>query len=151
MTDEGTGTPTCSRERERRRLKLPVPKTYPKAMPPLICPDCGAEMVLRDSKYGLFYGCSTYPKCKASHGAHPDGRPLGTPATAEVKQARIRAHAAFDRLWKEQPRRMKRTEAYRWMQERLGLSSDEAHIGKFDKEQCAKLIEAVEKYLKENP
>ena len=28
------------------------------------CPKCGGELVLRQSKYGSFYGCSNYPKCK---------------------------------------------------------------------------------------
>ena len=28
------------------------------------CPKCGGELVLRQSKYGTFYGCSNYPKCK---------------------------------------------------------------------------------------
>lgn len=28
------------------------------------CPDCGAEMRLRRSDYGPFFGCSNYPKCK---------------------------------------------------------------------------------------
>ena len=29
-----------------------------------ICPNCGAPMVIRRSRYGkLFYGCSKYPKC----------------------------------------------------------------------------------------
>ena len=27
------------------------------------CPKCGAEMVLRTSRYGKFYGCSRYPSC----------------------------------------------------------------------------------------
>ncbi len=29
-----------------------------------ICPKCEAKLVLRNSKYGDFYGCSNYPKCK---------------------------------------------------------------------------------------
>jgi DNA gyrase/topoisomerase IV subunit A len=29
-----------------------------------ICPRCGAKLVLRDSEYGMFLGCSKYPKCK---------------------------------------------------------------------------------------
>lgn len=29
-----------------------------------ICPRCGGKLVLRDGKYGKFYGCSNYPKCK---------------------------------------------------------------------------------------
>ena len=28
------------------------------------CPFCGSELVLRKGKYGAFWGCSTYPKCK---------------------------------------------------------------------------------------
>ena len=28
------------------------------------CPFCGSELILRKGKYGHFWGCSTYPKCK---------------------------------------------------------------------------------------
>lgn len=28
------------------------------------CPQCNGELILRDGKYGRFYGCSNYPKCK---------------------------------------------------------------------------------------
>ena len=28
------------------------------------CPKCGGKLVLRQGKYGSFYGCSNYPKCK---------------------------------------------------------------------------------------
>lgn len=29
-----------------------------------ICPKCGGNIVLRTGKYGTFYGCSNYPKCR---------------------------------------------------------------------------------------
>ena len=29
-----------------------------------ICPRCGGQMVERNGKYGRFYGCSNYPKCR---------------------------------------------------------------------------------------
>jgi archaellin len=29
-----------------------------------ICPRCGAPLVLRNGKYGEFWGCSKFPKCK---------------------------------------------------------------------------------------
>lgn len=29
-----------------------------------ICPQCGGRLVLREGKYGSFYGCSNYPKCR---------------------------------------------------------------------------------------
>ena len=30
----------------------------------LLCPDCGAAMILRSGKFGKFYGCSIFPKCR---------------------------------------------------------------------------------------
>lgn len=29
-----------------------------------ICPNCGGQLVVKEGKYGQFYGCSNYPKCK---------------------------------------------------------------------------------------
>ena len=29
-----------------------------------ICPNCGGKLVLRQGKYGSFYGCSNYPNCR---------------------------------------------------------------------------------------
>lgn len=29
-----------------------------------VCPDCGGKLVFRKGKFGTFYGCSNYPKCK---------------------------------------------------------------------------------------
>ena len=114
------------------------------------CPECGAPMTLRGGKYGPFYGCIEFVRtgCRGSHGAHPDGKPLGKPGDAETRQARIRAHAAFDRLWKGhgKRRRMSRRRAYRWLQETMRLSKDEAHIGRFSLEQCEALIAAVESF-----
>lgn len=110
------------------------------------CPDCGARMVLRTARRGSlagkpFYGCSNYPRCTATHGAHPDGRPLGIPGDRATKDARMRAHAAFDTLWKGGE--MPRGDAYRWMQGALGMTADEAHIGRFDVATCERLIAAV--------
>ncbi len=35
-----------------------------------ICPKCGGRLVLRNGRYGAFYGCSNYPKCKFTHNIH---------------------------------------------------------------------------------
>ena len=42
--------------------KISEPKTTEKAE--FNCELCGAEMVLRSGKFGSFYACSNYPKCK---------------------------------------------------------------------------------------
>lgn len=115
----------------------------------LNCPDCGSPMVLRETKkfsYGSgqprkFYGCSTYPLCSAAHGAHPDGKPLGIPADKETKQWRMKAHAAFDELWKRY--NYSRKESYFLLQDIMHMTSKEAHIANFDIETCKRLIEKV--------
>ena len=118
-------------------------------VPSLPCPEpgCGGMLRLRESRYGPFYGCTNYPRCKGSHGAHPDGKPLGVPVSFEVKQARIEAHAAFDQLWKGPQAKMRRRQAYAWMRRTLGLGNDEAHIGRFGVEECRKLVLLVEQEI----
>ncbi|HMZ82256.1 MAG TPA: zinc-finger-containing protein [Acidobacteriota bacterium] len=104
------------------------------------CPDCGASMCLRNTKYGLRYLCCRFPTCKGSHGAHPSGHPLGVPADSYTKQKRIQAHHELDSLWRGPQKEMNRTQAYKLMQELLGLSEQEAHIGLFTAAQCVNLI-----------
>lgn len=54
------------------------------------CPDCGAQMVLREGRYGLFYGCSAWSetRCPGSHKALFNGAPCGVPANQETRRAR---------------------------------------------------------------
>ena len=114
----------------------------------LVCPECGNDMVLRQSKYGQFYGCTGWPRCDVKHSAHQKtGEPMGIPANKETRQARIKAHNAFDELWKcgnWRKRNRKRKEAYVWMGKAMGLGTDANHIGRFTKEPCEKLIKLVE-------
>lgn len=35
-----------------------------------ICPRCGGRLILRNGKYGRFYGCSNYPKCSFKKPLH---------------------------------------------------------------------------------
>jgi ssDNA-binding Zn-finger/Zn-ribbon topoisomerase 1 len=116
------------------------------------CPNCGSAMVLRTTtKYRypngsprLFYGCPSFPACDGVHGAHPDGRPAGIPGDASTKAARIRAHAAFDTLWKNGG--LSRREAYAVIGEYMGLGRKECHIAMLDSSQCERLILAVEEF-----
>lgn len=40
---------------------------YENALAQVLCPLCGSPLVLRHGKFGDFYGCSSYPKCKFRH------------------------------------------------------------------------------------
>lgn len=133
--------------------------TLPGCRTDLTCPDCGSTMQLRPSRYGHFYGCTGYPECRGTHGAHPDGSPLGTPADRETKHARIEAHGAFDRLWKWAPdyyeidendkegreravkriQRAARNRAYAWLAHEMGIDRDACHIGSFDRATYARV------------
>ena len=112
------------------------------------CGDCGAKMLLKKGEFGLFYGCIRYPVCKGVHGAHQNsGKPLGIPANRETIEWRKRAHAVLDPYvakWFKN-----RREGYVFLQNIMGLNASEAHIGKFNIEQCKKLITLIEDSEKE--
>lgn len=117
-------------------------------MADLICPECGSPMVLRttekfrygDGKPRKFYGCSRWPKCQATHGAHPNGAPLGIPADKETKEWRIKAHDAFDNWWEENA--LCRSEGYALLAKHFGVK--EIHIGELNIEGCRKVIDFCE-------
>lgn len=108
------------------------------------CPYCGSDAELTT-------GAKVYPHrpdladlkvwacmpCDAWVGTHKNSRdhkPLGRMANAELRKAKMMAHAAFDPWWKSG--RMTRHEAYRLLAEKMSLDPKDAHIGMFDVEQC---------------
>lgn len=106
----------------------------------LDCPDCGDSMTLVADRVFTGYRCRNL-ECRGVHGCHPDGTPVGTPADRDTRKARMRAHEAFDRLWKTE--KMTRTRAYIWLANMLDVERDKCHIGLFDVTMCKKLIQTV--------
>ena len=114
------------------------------------CPYCGkpAEFVTGSAIYPhrsdlhdkQFYRCQP---CEAWVGCH-DGtpHPLGRLANAELRAAKIAAHAAFDPLWVNRGIG-RRKAAYRWLADHLGIPPSRCHIGWFDLEQCRRVVEVV--------
>jgi len=108
------------------------------------CPECGADMMLKETKKFLnkdgtakkFFSCSCWPQCNGTHGAHPNGKPLGVPANAATKLLRREAHHIFDEAYCH----LSMKERYEELQSLMNMSEAEAHIGKFNAEQCHKLI-----------
>jgi len=102
-------------------------------------------MKLAKSKFGISYRCAKgWNVCKGSHGAHPNGSPMGIPAKYKIRKLRTEAHETFDRLWKKDSRGnsiMSRSEAYAWMRKALELDKAEGHISRFDANQCRKLMQ----------
>lgn len=95
-------------------------------------------------------GCGGYVGC------HPGTtNPLGTPADLQLRTARSRLHERrFDPLWKNAAtsgvyagtyknakavndiRRAARTRIYLYLADKLGLTTEQCHIGMFDLDQC---------------
>lgn len=110
---------------------------------PTICDYCGGKVIRCPSQVlygkrgvGEIYLCTN---CNAAVGVDKDGRPKGRLANATLRTTRIAAHAEFDRLWKSGE--MTRSEAYAWMAQQMHLPLHAAHIGNFNMEQCATLME----------
>jgi len=118
---------------------------------PVICPYCDKPAELVDSSviygpfkpdFGKFWHCSPCDAYVGTHRNSPRHAPLGRLANKTLRHWKMRAHAAFDPLWKSG--RMTRVRAYDWMARRLEIPKEKAHIGKFDVEQCQKLVELME-------
>lgn len=117
------------------------------------CPYCHAQAVLRPSAAVYqdkaqpgrhLYVCARYPKCDSYVGAHEGTLlPMGTLANGDLRNKRIQAHRAFNRLWESGA--MKKWQAYKWMQAKFGLNSGQAHIAMFSEFLCDQLIAECDK------
>lgn len=116
-----------------------------------VCPYCHANSVfsatsshLYSRDYGAVWECRP---CKAWVGCHPDGTPLGRLADAGLRQWKMRAHAAFDPLWKAKMRRdgcsqaKARGAGYKWLAEQMGMAREDCHIGMMGEGDCRRVVE----------
>ena len=104
----------------------------------VICPYCLEPAKLVDSEviYGRSYGNSWLcVPCDAYVGCHKGtNKPLGRLANKDLRQAKMKAHIAFDPLWKS--KKMTRREAYIFLANKLGVETKDCHIGMFSIYQC---------------
>ncbi len=81
--------------------------------------------------------------CDARVGCHDTKgfkwKPFGVMANAALRGLRMRAHAAFDPIWRIGGK--SRSDAYQWLADGMGMDKKETHIGMFNEEQCRKVIE----------
>ena len=121
------------------------------------CPYCGRTAVLRAASYvygdraieRYVYVCPRYPACNSYVGVHENTLlPKGSLANGDLRNKRIKTHKIFDAIWKNGI--MTKAEAYRWMQYKFSLTSQQAHIGFFSEYMCDQLIQECEKTLQNN-
>lgn len=114
---------------------------------PKTCPFCGHEIVKTSNTelYGKEYGngvCYLCRNCKASVGTHPNGKPLGLLANAEMKRLKKLCHAYFDSCWKS--RKLKRNNAYKILSKKLNISVSDCHFGYFNTDMLNNSLKILE-------
>lgn len=109
-----------------------------------VCRYCGGTVRLADAKAiygkqgnGKIYLCTN---CNACVGVFVGTyRPKGVLANSALRSKRIETHVVFNEFYKQ--RGMTRTEAYKWLAQKLRLPEHLAHIGQFEMDKCAQLIQ----------
>ena len=127
-------------------------------VPTVRCPYCRAKATLHPSSYvfgdaalsdNLLYVCDRYPACDSYVGAHRRTKlPMGTLADGDLRHKRIEAHKSFGWLWESGL--MTKAQAYKWMQAKLGIRGEQAHIAKFNHYMCDQLIRICEQAKQNN-
>lgn len=114
----------------------------------VICPYCKTPAMLTDSaeiyggrSYGMIWICRPCDAYVGTHKNSKDHAPLGRLANKELREWKKKAHAVFDPLWKTG--NMVRKEAYRFLCEKMNMTEAQAHIGKFDVDECKRLVEIL--------
>lgn len=124
------------------------------------CPYCGspalcwpAGMVHGSStqeKGRYLYVCSRFPECDAYVAAHKkDKSPMGTLANGDLRHKRILAHRALKEL--QSFRHMEKWAAYLWLQGKLGLNEEQAHIGLFSGQMCDRVVSLCRQAMESCP
>lgn len=117
----------------------------------IYCPYCDRQAELvggnkiyphrPDLIFKLFYLCEP---CNAYVGCHHGTtKPLGRLANAELRQAKIAAHEAFDPIWRSGSKT--RSSAYSWLAQQMSISKNNCHIGMFDIDQCKAVVRICSK------
>lgn len=99
------------------------------------CPIHSLPLVCKTTRYGKRWAC---PQTGCTV-VRWEGE-TSTPADAETRAARQKAHVAFDALWAGAGASMTRDEAYRWLADLMGVFQNRAHIGMADRETCERIV-----------
>jgi len=107
----------------------------------LTCPECGSKLKLQQGDYGLYYRCENYPKCKVTHGAFKDGKPIGVPGDLETIALRKAAHNKINELLKnETDPKEAQQRYYNWLAGKLNVPKNMCHMALFDKKTLRRVV-----------
>lgn len=124
------------------------------------CPYCNTPSTFHQSSAAFYNGRNYGPVwacigCMAWVGCHKNSKifaPLGRLANKELREWKIKAHAAFDPFWRRKVVRDNtskgeaRRAGYTWLAEQMGMSKKECHIGFMDVSECKRVVEICEQF-----
>jgi hypothetical protein len=134
-------------------------RAAPRALAPPNCLECGqpAQLVQSQRIYRhrpdlwnrpmWLCACGAYTGCHAG-----TDNPKGRPAAKATRDARISAHAQFDRLWMAKQQRegcskkKARAAGYKWLAGQLGLEPKDCHIGFMDRATALRVVQVCRRY-----
>lgn len=90
-------------------------------------------------------GDSIFPEFNEAHYNARFGKAVRR-RDGRTNAARAEAHRVFDKIWRG--RHMTRSEAYLWLALQIGLPMDDAHMGMMTREECQKVIDVSQEYLR---
>jgi len=103
-----------------------------------------SNYVYRGADFGKLWVCSRFPECDSYVGCHNGTTTAkGTLADRQIREARKRAHTAFDTGWMTGVLWENRKQAYNWIRQIMNLDDGHAHIAMMDAEQCETLISKI--------
>lgn len=127
-------------------------------LPTVVCPYCRRDATLMENSAPIYHGRDFGPvwicrPCEAWVGCHPHTlKPLGRLADAQLRKAKISAHAAFDAVWEKRFHRKKANDPkytkgmarggrYKRLAELMQIDRSLCHIGMMDVQQCKIVID----------
>lgn len=117
-----------------------------------VCPYCdkAARLVARaeverDRPHGLAWVCWPCEAWAAVHNNSPTNKPTSRLAKRELHAAKAQAAGVFNLLYKTWG--VKRSDAYSWLAEKMGISSGDCDFAKFDLNECRKADSVARKYI----
>lgn len=59
---------------------------------PVLCPECGRPMTVREGSFDPFFGCTGFPDCRVTRPVAMDGQGIDRPVMTErdVEEAMVR-------------------------------------------------------------
>ncbi len=106
------------------------------AKPKMVCSVHRCKLERSPTRFGARYDCP-HKRCTVMCWA---GK-TSTPADQETRDARIKAHAAFDELWVDS---RSRRDLYSLLARAFDIPKSKCHIGMFNARQCEQLIKWCE-------